>query len=577
MAFIDDEVINKIRISNDIVDVIGSYLPLTQKGKNQFCVCPFHDDHSPSMSVSSEKQIFRCFVCGETGNVITFVMKYLNVPFNEALSILGERCGIKINASKPKKESKYEEEYELYNKVNALYKNNLNSKEGSEARKYLTNRNIDKEIIDEFDIGLSLDKGLYEVLSKKYDSKKLEDLDLVINYNGNIKDAFTNRIIFPIKDHEGNVIAFSGRIYNSSSESKYRNSKETIIFKKGQVLYNYAKAKDFIRKEKEIIICEGFMDSIRLYTIDIKNSVAIMGSSITKEQLDIIKNLKVNVTLNLDQDEAGKLGTYNIGNKLEELGIHPKVILFNNAKDSDELITKYGKDSFINAYRNKIDFIDYKLEYLKQNKNLNNSEELTKYINEVIDNINKLDDPILQEIKINELSTKYGINKSTLIAKINKKEVVKIDNNIIPIKEKQRLNKYDISEIRIIYLMLNYNDAIKIYEKSLGYLIDKDMNDLANEIITYKIKNKGFDYADFIGRISSKEKLNNTLKKVMSYNHNLEFNEEEYEDYINTIKLYSVKKEIEKLQYRLKNSLDIEEKKRLLKKIENMKKEVLKW
>lgn len=576
MTLIDNDIKNKIINSNDIVDVIGSYLSLIPKGKNYFCVCPFHDDHSPSMSVSSQKQIFRCFVCGETGNSISFLMKYLNITFIEALSILSEKSGIKIDISNNKKiDNRFEKYYEIYEKVNAVFRNNLNANEGSNARKYLESRNINKELIDTFDIGLSLNKNLGDMLSKKYNKKDLIDLDIVNETYDGIKDTFYNRIMFPIKDLNGNIIAFSGRIYEDSNESKYKNSKETIIFKKGNILYNYFCAKEFIRKSKEVIICEGFMDTIRLHSIGIKNSVALMGSNITREQLEIIKNLKVNVVLNLDQDDAGRLGNYNIGEELLKLGINPKVIIFNKAKDSDELINKFGKDEFITSYRNKIDFIDYKIEYLKKNKNLGSAEELSKYINEVLESINNLSDPVLQELKIIELSNKYNINKSTLLSKITKKEKINIvKKETVP---KVKLDKFLISEMRIIYMMLNYNEAIIKFEKNLGYLNNKNMNDLANEIISYKLKNKVFNYSDFLSLIIENEKLNNTLKFIMSYNHPEEFNEDEMEDYIDVVKFYSVRKEIDKLNERIKSSLDINEKKELLKKIENMKKEVLEW
>ena len=570
----NSEKIKEILRANDIVDVIGSYISLIPKGKNHFCICPFHDDHSPSMSVSKDKQIFRCFVCGESGNALTFLMKYLNIPFLEACEILGEKCGIKILKKENKKNSKYEKYYDIYNKVTLFYKNNLNTKEGIKAKKYLEERNIDKKLIDEFDIGLSLNGGLGQVLLKNYDKKTLVDLDII---NENLKDSFTNRIIFPIRDTNNNIVAFSGRIYNEEDINKYRNTKETIIFKKGQILYNFYNAKDNIRKAKEVIICEGFMDVIRLHSIGIKNAVAIMGSNMTKEQIKIIKDLKVSVTLNLDQDHAGKTGSIMVGEQfLTEENINLKVIVFNKAKDSDELITKYGKEDFITAYRNKIDFIDFKLDFLKNNKNLSNAEDLSKYINEAIESINKLDDDILKEIKITELSNKYNINKSTLLSKIVKNKKIKIKHENKPI-EKEKLNKFKISEIRIIYLMMNYPEVINIFQKRLGYLINKDMNYLASEIVGYKLKYKEFKLEDFITHIINDENLNTVFKKVMSYNHMENYTDDELEDYINTIKLYSVKKEIEKYTNKLKNSLDINEKKELLKKIENMKKEVLEW
>ena len=249
---VDDNFIRNVRESNDIVDVIGGYLPLVQKGKNYFCVCPFHDDHSPSMSISKEKQIYKCFVCGETGNVITFVKDYLSISFLEAVEVLAKRSGINFKLDKPKVNDKFKEDYEIYSIALSYYKNNLNTKEGENARNYLNKRGITKEAIDYFDIGLSLSSGLVNSLSKKYNTGKLENIGL----SSNNKDLFINRIMFTIRDNIGNPVGFSGRKYDDSDAPKYINTKETDIFKKGSILFNYYRAKDEIRRKKEIIISE---------------------------------------------------------------------------------------------------------------------------------------------------------------------------------------------------------------------------------------------------------------------------------------------------------------------------------
>ncbi len=301
MAKIDEETIRKIKESNDIVEVIGYYLSLTPKGKNYFSVCPFHDDHSPSMSISPDKQIYRCFVCGANGNVITFVKDYLKVSFLEALDILSKRANLnlKLNINEPDN-SPYKESYDIYKLALSYYKNNLNTKSGEEARKYLEERNLTKETIDYFDIGLSLKSGLSSSLAKTYNKDKLIALGLA---REDLSDLFTNRIMFTIRDNHGFPVAFSARTYqNLPGEPKYINSRETEIFKKGKVLYNFYRAKDYIRKEREVIINEGFMEVIRLHTIGIDNAVALMGTSFTTDHLEIIKNLKVKVVLNLDQD-----------------------------------------------------------------------------------------------------------------------------------------------------------------------------------------------------------------------------------------------------------------------------------
>ena len=511
MARIDDETIRKIRESNDIVDVIGEYLPLTRKGKNYFAVCPFHNDHSPSMSISQEKQIFRCFVCGATGNVITFVKDFEKISFVEALDMLSNRAGLAVNIKKNTLENSiYKVEYDIFKLATTFYKNNINTTSGLKAREYLDKRNITKEIQEYFDIGLSLSGGLALSLSKKYDKKKIIDLGLA---REDLKDTYINRIMFTIKDNHGNPVGFSGRIYTeNTNEPKYINSKETEIFKKGKILYNFYRAKDIIRKKHEIIISEGFMEVIRLHTIGIDNVVALMGTSFTREHLEIIKNTKAQVVLNLDQDEAGVIATINIGRMLMEEGINSAVIIFKGAKDADELIVKSGSEAFLKAYQNKVNFIDFELDYLKSGKDLSKAEDITKYINEALEIVNNIEDDILRELKIKSISKQFEISEELIRSKIKKVEVKSPSKESSPpAPTKIKLNKYDKSEIRILYLMLNNPNIITYYENNLGYLNNENRRMLANSIISYKEKYKTFDYADFICYTNERPELENVV------------------------------------------------------------------
>ena len=575
MALIDSETVNKIRKSNDIVDVISSYIDLVPKGKNYFGVCPFHDDHSPSMSVSREKQIYRCFTCGASGNVLTFVMNYENIGFVDALKKLGDKVGIHLDIKSSQKDSKYSEFYDIYKLSTNFYKNNLNSPLGEEAREYLNSRKITEDMIKTFDIGLSLNDSLSKMLVKKYDSKKLIDIGLSHEYNGKIADLFLNRIMFPIKDLFGNVVAYSGRKYDNSDAPKYINTKETVIFKKGNVLYNYFDAKEEIRRKKEIIICEGFMEVIRLYSIGVKNVVALMGTSFTNDQLEVIKKLNVNVVLNLDNDNPGKLAAFQIGETLSKNGINPSVIVFDRYKDTDELIMNDGADAFHKAYTYRINYIDYRLHYLKSNKNLNDSVELARYINEAILSINEIDDDILKEIKAKELSSEFDISLETIKSKLTTKEVK--PKEIAKPKKIILNDKYRKSEIRIIYLMLNNKEVIRKYEKNLGFLPSDDMKKLANEIVYFKEINGGWDYADFITYVMNRPWLKGSLDIVLNTEQSEEYSKEELEDYFTTIKKFEVEKQINKLTNKMKETLDIEEKIKIAKRIENIKKDVLEW
>lgn len=577
MAFISKELIDEVKSKNDIVDIIGSYINLNDKNK---ALCPFHNDHSPSFSVHPDKQIYKCFSCGESGNVITFVEKFLGISFQEAVKLLADKSGIKLNISTPKKTTRFDKYYEITDTANKYFKNNIFSNDGQKALKYLSDRFVDKQIINEFNIGLSTNNKLHEILAKKYNLEDLLKIDIVREVDNKIYDTFQNRIMFPIIDEDNNVVGFSGRKYlkndlEDKQLSKYVNSRETDIFIKSKIFYNINNALPNIKKSKEIIITEGFMDTIRMVSIGYNNTVALMGTAFTKEHLDKIIKYKCKVVLNLDQDNAGVLGTISIGDELIKNNIDVSVIVFDDYKDSDEYIINKGKDAFDIAYKNRISFIDFKLNYLKSNKNMKDSTDISKYINEAIKSLNEIDDDILKELKIKELSREFGIDESVIKNKIKistKKEEKKEEK-----LTKKRYDKYDISEIRILYLMLNYDDVILYFENGLGYLIHDNMMALAYKIVEFRNDYGYFNYSDFIDYISDNESLNETVKEIMRYHNEDEYTESELEDYFDTIKEYSVKKRINELKREMNETLDVNKKIELANKINKINKEVLEW
>ncbi len=579
MAFIDKSIIDEIKSKNDIVDVIGSYISLNDKNK---ALCPFHDDHSPSFSVQKDKQIYKCFSCGESGNVITFVQKYNGITFTEALKMLADRAGIPLNVSTTRKiNTKYEKLYEINDTVNKYFKANLLSNEGIKAIKYLEDRKISKDIINEFNIGLSTSNKLSNILSKKYSYDELVKLDICKDINGRYYDTFQDRIIFPIIDENNNVIAFSGRKYtnedlNNNTLPKYSNTKETDIFKKSEVFYNINNAINEIKKKREIVITEGFMDTIRMSSIGYKNVVAIMGTAFTEKHLEKIKKWKCKVILNLDQDDAGVKGTIEAGETLLKNNIDTEVIVFDDYKDSDEFIKNKGSEAFKIAYDNRVSFIDFKLKYLKRKRNMKDAVEKAKYIKEAVLALNDLDSQILIDLKIKDIAEEFGISESDIRneIKLNKKMAIK---NVEEPKKVTRYDKYDKSELRLLYLMLNYEDVILYFENTLGYLIQDDRALLAYKIIEFRNDYGYYNYSDFVDYISDNEKLMNVLKEVMKYHNNEDYTMEELDDYINTIKMYSIKKRIDTLKIEMSETFDVNKKIEIAKKIENINKEVLKW
>ena len=582
MAFISKDIIDEIKSKNRIEDVIGSYIDLN----NNKALCPFHNEKTPSFSVSTDKQIFKCFSgnCGKSGNVITFIMEYLHVSFEEALKILADRAGIQLSIDTTKKVNKEDDKYYQINTLSKdYYKNNLLSTEGKEAMSYLLNRGLTKDIIDEIDIGLASSDKLNILLSKKYKEEDLLTLGLVKEYNGNLRDTFVNKIVFPLIDEKGNTLGFSGRKYlkkelDDKEIPKYSNTRETKIFKKSELLYNINNAKTHIISKKEIMIVEGYMDAIRVSSVGYKNVVALMGTSFTKEHLEKIKSYKCKVVLNLDQDDPGVVSTINIGHELLKNGIKDiSVIVFDKYKDSDEYINSEGKEAFDLSYNNRLSFIDFELNYLKQNNSMKDSLEISKYINEAIDALENIDDEILRELKINELSKEFEIDVSVIKNKLKKVDKIETKNEEIKEAVSVKKDKYYKSELRILYLMLNYEDVIISFENNLGYLIHKNMSSLAYKIIEFRNEYNYYNISDFLDSIIENETLYNTFKEVMKYEQKDSYTDKELDDYYNTIKEYSIKLRIEKLEIEMKSTLDINKKIEIAQKISNIKKEVSKW
>ena len=559
MAYISNEIINEIRNKTDIVDVVSRYVNLTKKGKNYIGVCPFHDDHSPSMSVSPEKQIFTCFSCGATGNVFTFVSDFEKISFSDAVRLLGEKAGISIGNNTYIGNSKRDEYFDIYDNANKFYQNSLFTNLGKNAIQYLKNRNIDRDTIKKFGIGLSVQKlSLTDYLkNKNYSIDKLIDVGLT-NDNGN--DIFINRIMFPIYDLAGNPVAFSGRIYNTKDTSKYINTKETDKFKKGKILYNYHIAKEHLKKNDSVIIMEGQMDVIRASTIGVNNCIATMGTALTRDHKSIIKNMTNNVILCFDGDSAGEKATISAIELLEDTGIDIKIVRLPNDMDPDEYIIKEGKDSFLYQISNATNLIDYKMELLKKNKDFGNIKDISSYVNSALKELVYEKDDIVVELNLKKLATSFDIDYDNLV---NKYEKLKNDNNnnnkdsyVKVNKPKKVYNRYGQAECYLIYYMLKDGRVINMVEKRVGYFPDKNIRELSNEIIYYFHKYGIINVADFISYISSRNEILNTLKEILAMNIKEDFLIDEIEDYIFVINEYHKEVKINDLNKKLKEEKD---------------------
>ena len=380
--------------------------------------------------------------------------------------------------------------------------------------------------------------------------------------------------MFPLYDTKGNIVGYSGRIYNGEKDSKYINTMETEIFKKGELLYNYHRAKDEARKKDQIIIVEGFMDVIRLYSVGIKNVVATMGTSVTKTQANLIKRMAKNIILCFDGDDAGAKATFSCSTELNSMGIIPKIIRLEEDLDPDDYIKKYGKERFEYKLNNPINVMDFKLMYLKKGKNFNNNIEKANYINSVIEELNKIDDDILKELTLQKISNESGIDIDLLKSKI--KPVEKNIQNVEK-KEKKKYTKYEKAQMYLIYYMLKSPSVIKAYDRKVTYIPTEKYRKLAYEISYYYKKNcsiDGINEADFITHLSSEnEKLLNVLGEINRLGLKEEFTQDEIDDYINVINEFNLKKECNNLGEKIHNELSPIEKAKLLQRIIDLKKQ----
>ena len=569
---ITNEMINEIRSKLDIVEVISKYIPLTQRGKNYFGVCPFHDDHSPSMSVSQEKQIFTCFSCGASGNVFTFVADYEHIGFYDAVRILGNQVGYNLGSAKVSK-NKNSELYEIYDQACKFYQNSLNTSLGKNANEYLTKRQIDKETIKKFKIGLSVSKTSLTdyLISKGYQLKKLIDLGLS-NENGT--DLFINRIMFPLYDLEGNIIAFSGRIYNTQDGSKYINTKETSIFKKGTILYNYHNAKELLKKNSSVIVMEGFMDVIRANTIGITNCIATMGTALTKQNANLLKKMADNIILCFDGDKAGEEATTNAINILKEFDIVPKVVRLEENLDPDEYILKYGAQKFMSKINNPESAIEFMMNQHKTNKDLTNIEDITKYINESLKDLSQIDDIVLVELTLKKMAAEYKIGYETLKDKYNELKN-KNDTKKIVVKEQQekkvKYDKYELASRNLIFYMMKDEKIIIKVEKNITFFPNNNLRILANEIIYFYHKYGTFNIADFISYVEPKEEISKILNEIINIKINETYIMEEIDDYIKVINSYPVSKKENELTEMLKKETNPLEQAKILSEILSLK------
>ncbi len=568
----NNELANEIRSKCDIVDIIGERIPLVARGKNFFGVCPFHDDSNPSMCVSREKQIYTCFSCHATGNVFTFLMNYEHMDFRETLRYLGEKVGVDVSSVHiAKKNTKFDPFYDAYSFSLKYFQNNLLSKAGVNARNYLAKRNIDDSVIKEFEIGLSLDTSddLTKLLtSKKYDLASLNQIGL----SSDARDVYIDRIMFPLYDLTGRVVGFSGRIYKDNGLNKYLNTKETPIFKKGQLLYHYHIAKEECRLKKSVIVMEGFMDVIRASTIGVRNTVALMGTALTHEQLQLLKRLSNNIILCLDGDDPGVHATLSIGDMLLEEGLEPKVLVLPNPDDPDSFILNQGKDKFLGLLDSAVTFNDFKLRKLKESVDFRSDEETAKYINQVLVEAAKVQDPIRVEIMLKKLAKEFDLSYNTLEMRFREIEKPKPKTpKVVVTYQKKKKTKYEKAMEQILYFMLNNDWVISQFEKERFIFPNEESRLLASEIVYYYTTYGNINIPDFYTYVQDKEEVVNFLNDILASNYIESTTKDDLFEYFGVIREYSRTQEIKRLTKSLQKEVDPIEQAKIAEKIRKLR------
>lgn len=570
----NNDLANTIRSKTDIVDIIGERIPLVARGKNFFGVCPFHDDSNPSMCVSREKQIYTCFSCHATGNVYTFLMNYEHIDFREALRYLGEKVGVNVSSvNVAKKTTKFDKLYEAYNFAVKYYQNNLSAAVGKEARSYLSKRGINEEAIKEFEIGLSLESR--DDLTKLLESKKYELSTLNrIGLSSDDHDIYNDRIMFPLYDVFGQVVGFSGRIYKDVDQNKYLNTKETDIFKKGEMLYHYHIAREECRLKKSVIVMEGFMDVIRASIVGVKNTVALMGTALTNNQFNLIKRLSNNIILCLDGDDPGVKAMLSIGEHLLDQGVEVRVVVLPDNDDPDSFILKNGKERFLGLIENAINFSDFKMQSLRKNVNFKSDEEKADYINKVLQETAKINDEIRVEIVLKRLANEFDISYNTLEKRFRDLIAFKNTSKTVALEVKSKevkKTKYDKAVEQILYFMLNNDWVISQVEGENIVFPSEESRILSSEIIYYYKLYGNINVADFYTYVQDKEDILILLNSILAGNYNEKTNKEELFQYFKVIREYRCSQEIKRLTNLMKKEVDPLEQAKIANKIRNLR------
>jgi len=579
MARYSEEILNEIRQSNDIVDVISQYVHLKRSGRNYFGLCPFHNEKSPSFSVSPDKQIFHCFGCGVGGNVITFVSQIEGLNFIETVQMLAERANIQLptlqNNGDTQREILKDKVYKVNEFTAEYYHQNLYKPQAKMAQEYVKKRQLTNETLKSFRIGFSgkFDELYQELKKQGFQEQEILESGLVNkNERGQYIDRYRNRLMFPICDARGRVIAFGGRVLDDS-KPKYINSPENIVYSKGRHLFglNVAKKGD----TKKILIVEGY---ISLHQRGITNVVASLGTALTEQQGWLLRKNSEQIILSFDSDEAGikaKLRSIEI---LQNMGCDLRVLQLEGAKDPDEYILKYGNMRFQNAVDKAFSVVEFKVKILKKELNLDNTNDKIKFLNEIAKLISKVDNTMEREVYIEKIAKEYDISKEAIYAEVNKLTYKNVKTEKVlerpkPVVTHKKVETKEVSEaIRrrentIISILLTGD--LSIYEIIKQNIKPEDFQDEINQKIAQKL------YEEFEKGNSNINGIIDNLDQdqitmIMAEDYEIEDLEKAIDDIIQAYKRDKLNNRKLEILEKLEQTSNIEEKRELEKELSNI-------
>lgn len=558
---IDESLRRDVLKNSDIVKVISAFLSVIKKGKNYMAVCPFHDDTNPSMSISPDRQIFKCFVCGTGGDAISFVEKYLHISYFEAMRKVAEISGY----TDPRLESGYhpkkmDERKETLLKclkdLSIYYQFALNTEEGKEGLAYFESRHLDIKMRQKYLLGYASKDGLTTIKflqSKGHSLKTIEDVGVSMLKGGEYYDRYQGRAIFPICDSDGNVVGFSARRIVKNDEAKYVNSPETYVFIKSNILYNFHIAKEKAKIAGCLYVLEGFMDVFALAKIGMDNAVAIMGTALTKEHIQMLRSLNVEIRLCLDGDLPGQTAMMKASKLLDEEGLKYSIVdNQNSTKDPDEILNKDGEESLKNYLNNTLSRPDFALKYYKNSNPLKTIEQKKALVEQFLPILATIRSQLELDSYLRRLSEVTTFEMESIRSLLKKYRSINENNtskNVFSKKvmqdyhpERKLLQRLLLAEEQMLYQMLNNKKAVQFYENYIKGFYDETYRHIANYICNYVNENQSEDLEPRIivseiadSEDEDKEELINALTDLCIKNKYPISGEELWEDLHKTI------------------------------------------